>query len=161
MGGIIERHKELAKRRHRKKKLKVLKRRLAKGTPSEKAHVVAKIRRLTPGRKSSLPAWARKAEVTTTFVYCHLVRVFQERGQAAGRVGGASVAAAAPLKLRGDMLVVSLSSFRQLIASGTLGEFARDFLSPSPNEIPVDNRGKARRASAASRVRAVSSKLAA
>jgi hypothetical protein len=49
MGGIIERHKELAKRRHRKKKLKVLKRRLAKGTPSEKAHIVAKIRRLTPG----------------------------------------------------------------------------------------------------------------
>lgn len=49
MGGIIERHKELAKRRHRKKKLKVLKRRLTKSTPSEKAHIVSKIRRLTPG----------------------------------------------------------------------------------------------------------------
>jgi hypothetical protein len=49
MGGIIERHKELAKRRHRKKKLKVLKRRLTKATPSEKAHIATKIRRLTPG----------------------------------------------------------------------------------------------------------------
>jgi hypothetical protein len=49
MGGIIERHKELRKRRHRKKKLKVFKRRLAKATPSEKAHIAAKIRRLTPG----------------------------------------------------------------------------------------------------------------
>jgi hypothetical protein len=49
MGGIIERHKELAKRRHRKKKLKVLKRRATKATPSEKAHIATKIRRLTPG----------------------------------------------------------------------------------------------------------------
>ena len=49
MGGIIERHKELAKRRHRKKKMKVLKRRAAKATPSEKAHIAMKIRRLTPG----------------------------------------------------------------------------------------------------------------
>lgn len=49
MGGIIERHKEIAKRRHRKKKLKVLKRRLTKATPSEKAHIVTKIRKLTPG----------------------------------------------------------------------------------------------------------------
>jgi hypothetical protein len=49
MGGIIERHKELAKRRHRKKKLKVLKRRAAKATPSEKSHIATKIRRLTPG----------------------------------------------------------------------------------------------------------------
>ena len=49
MGGIIERHKEIAKRRHRKKKLKVWKRRLSKATISEKAHIVAKIRKLTPG----------------------------------------------------------------------------------------------------------------
>jgi hypothetical protein len=49
MGGIIERHKELNKRRHRKKKLKVLKRRAAKATASEKSHIAAKIRRLTPG----------------------------------------------------------------------------------------------------------------
>ena len=49
MGGIIERHKEIRKRRHRKKKLKVYKRRLAKATISEKAHIAAKIRKLTPG----------------------------------------------------------------------------------------------------------------
>ena len=49
MGGIIERQKELRQRRHRKKKLKVFKRRLAKATASEKAHIAAKIRRLTPG----------------------------------------------------------------------------------------------------------------
>ena len=49
MGGIIERQKELRQRRHRKKKLKVFKRRLAKATPSEKAHIATKIRHLTPG----------------------------------------------------------------------------------------------------------------
>jgi len=49
MGGIIERHKELKRRRHRKKKLKVFKRRLAKATISEKAHLAAKLRRMTPG----------------------------------------------------------------------------------------------------------------
>jgi hypothetical protein len=49
MGGIIQRHRELRQRRHRKKKLKVLKRRAVKATPSEKAHIAAKIRRLSPG----------------------------------------------------------------------------------------------------------------
>ena len=49
MGGIIERQKALRQRRHRKKKLKVFKRRVAKATQSEKAHIAAKIRRLTPG----------------------------------------------------------------------------------------------------------------
>jgi hypothetical protein len=49
MGGTIERHKELRRRRQRKKKLKVFKRRLSKATTSEKAHIVAKIRSLTPG----------------------------------------------------------------------------------------------------------------
>ncbi len=49
MGGIIERQKELRQRRHRKKKLSILKRRLTKATPSEKAHIASKIRRLTPG----------------------------------------------------------------------------------------------------------------
>jgi hypothetical protein len=49
MGGIIERQKELKRRRHRKKKLKVVKRRLAKATISEKAHLAAKLRRMTPG----------------------------------------------------------------------------------------------------------------
>ncbi len=49
MGGLIQRHRELRQRRHRKKKLKVLKRRLSKATASEKAHLATKIRRLTPG----------------------------------------------------------------------------------------------------------------
>ena len=49
MGGMIHRHRELRQRRHRKKKLKVFKRRLAKATASEKAHIANKIRRLTPG----------------------------------------------------------------------------------------------------------------
>jgi hypothetical protein len=49
MGGTIQRHRELKQRRHRKKKLKVFKRRLAKATASEKAHIATKIRRLTPG----------------------------------------------------------------------------------------------------------------
>jgi hypothetical protein len=49
MGGIIHRHKEIKQRRHRKKKLANLKRRLVKATASEKAHIAAKIRKLTPG----------------------------------------------------------------------------------------------------------------
>jgi hypothetical protein len=49
MGGIIQRHREIQQRRHRKKKMASWKRRLAKATPSEKVHIVAKIRKLTPG----------------------------------------------------------------------------------------------------------------
>jgi len=49
MGGIIQRHRELRARRHRKKKLTTFKRRLAKANPSEKAIIAGKIRRLTPG----------------------------------------------------------------------------------------------------------------
>jgi len=49
MGGMIHRHRELRQRRHRRKKLKIFKRRLAKATASEKVHLAMKIRRLTPG----------------------------------------------------------------------------------------------------------------
>jgi hypothetical protein len=49
MGGIIQRHRELRARRHRKKKLKILKRRATKANASEKAIIAGKIRRLTPG----------------------------------------------------------------------------------------------------------------
>ena len=49
MGGIIERHKELRRRRKRKQKMKVLKRKVAKATPSEKAVSAGKIRHMTPG----------------------------------------------------------------------------------------------------------------
>lgn len=49
MGGILQRQRELAKRRHRKKKMKVIKRKLTKANASEKAVLATKIRRLTPG----------------------------------------------------------------------------------------------------------------
>jgi hypothetical protein len=45
----IHRHRELKQRRHRKKKLKVLKRRATKASVSEKTIIAGKIRRLTPG----------------------------------------------------------------------------------------------------------------
>ena len=49
MGGILQRDRELKRRRHRKKKMKILKRRVTKANPSEKAIIAAKIRRLSPG----------------------------------------------------------------------------------------------------------------
>jgi hypothetical protein len=49
MGGIVQRQRELRRRRHRKKKLKVFKRRLVKATASEKAVIAGKIRKLSPG----------------------------------------------------------------------------------------------------------------
>jgi hypothetical protein len=49
MGGTIHRMKELRQRRHRKKKLTILKRKAVKASISEKAVMAAKIRRLTPG----------------------------------------------------------------------------------------------------------------
>jgi hypothetical protein len=49
MGGMIQRHRELRQRRHRKKKMKVLKRKLTKANASEKAAIATKIRSLTPG----------------------------------------------------------------------------------------------------------------
>lgn len=49
MGGTIHRMKEIRQRRHRKKKLAVLKRRAAKASISEKAILAAKLRRMTPG----------------------------------------------------------------------------------------------------------------
>lgn len=49
MGGILQRQRELAKRRHRKKKMKVIKRKLTKANASEKVVLASKIRRLTPG----------------------------------------------------------------------------------------------------------------
>jgi hypothetical protein len=49
MSGLLQRQRELRRRRHRKKKLKVFKRRLAKANASEKAVMASKIRRLSPG----------------------------------------------------------------------------------------------------------------
>ncbi|MBX9789291.1 MAG: hypothetical protein K2Y37_10280 [Pirellulales bacterium] len=49
MGGISERHKEIKRRRHRRKKFELFKRRIKKATTSEKQHIAEKLRRLTPG----------------------------------------------------------------------------------------------------------------
>lgn len=45
----IERHRELRRRRSRKKKLGVLKRKVRTASVSEKTAIAAKIRQLTPG----------------------------------------------------------------------------------------------------------------
>jgi len=49
MGGTIQRHRELRQRRHRKKKMAILKRKATKANASEKVVIAGKIRRLTPG----------------------------------------------------------------------------------------------------------------
>jgi hypothetical protein len=49
VGGIVERQKELRRRRKRKHKLKIIKRKLEKATPSEKSVLAGKIRHMTPG----------------------------------------------------------------------------------------------------------------
>jgi hypothetical protein len=57
VGGISERGKEIKRRRHRRKKLAQLARRLKKATVSEKGIIAAKIRRLTPGAEVIIDAW--------------------------------------------------------------------------------------------------------
>ncbi len=57
MGGISERHKEIKRRRHRRKKLGQLKGRLGKATASEKAVIAGKIRNLTSGAEGLIDAW--------------------------------------------------------------------------------------------------------
>lgn len=49
MAVINERHQEIARRRHRKKKVAKLKAKYAKATPSEQQEIVRKLRALTPG----------------------------------------------------------------------------------------------------------------
>ena len=57
MGGISERGKEIKRRRHRRKKLVQLAKRLKKATVSEKTVIAAKVRRLTPGAEVLIDAW--------------------------------------------------------------------------------------------------------
>jgi hypothetical protein len=54
----VERKKEIAQRRHRRKKLSQLKRRAAKATHSEKLHIANKLRGLTPGAETIIEALA-------------------------------------------------------------------------------------------------------
>ena len=49
MGGISDRKQEIKRRRHRKKKIVLIKRRIKKATASEKAMFAEKIRKMTPG----------------------------------------------------------------------------------------------------------------
>lgn len=49
MGGISERAKEIKRRRHRRKKLNVIARKLKKATTSERGVISEKIRHMTTG----------------------------------------------------------------------------------------------------------------
>ena len=57
MGGISERGKEIKRRRHRRKKIAHLGKRLKKATASEKSMITAKLRRLTPGAEVIIDRW--------------------------------------------------------------------------------------------------------
>jgi hypothetical protein len=57
VGGISERHTELGRRRHRKQKVAKLHKKYVKATASEKAVIVDKLRRLTPGADVILANW--------------------------------------------------------------------------------------------------------
>lgn len=52
MGTASERTRELRRRRKRTQKMKVITRKARKATPSEKAHLADKIRRMTPGAEA-------------------------------------------------------------------------------------------------------------
>ena len=49
MGGISDRHQEIRRRRHRKKKLAAFGRKLRTASASDKTIMAEKIRKLTPG----------------------------------------------------------------------------------------------------------------
>jgi hypothetical protein len=52
-----ERSKEIKRRRHRRKKLELLAKRLKKATVSEKVAIAEKIRNLTPGGEVIIKNW--------------------------------------------------------------------------------------------------------
>jgi len=56
--GCSERVKEIKRRRHRRKKMDHIKKRLAKASVSEKAHIANKLRSLTPGAELLIAAWS-------------------------------------------------------------------------------------------------------
>ena len=53
----IERHKEIRRRRHRRKKVDQFKRKLDKANTSEKNVIAGKIRKLTPGADELIERW--------------------------------------------------------------------------------------------------------
>ena len=52
-----ERKRELRRRRHRKKKVGILARKLQKATVSERAVIADKLRNLTPGGETMVASW--------------------------------------------------------------------------------------------------------
>ena len=60
MGGISERGKEIKRRRHRRKKLQLLSKKLKKATFSEKGVIAGKLRNLTPGAEKIIENWNLK-----------------------------------------------------------------------------------------------------
>jgi hypothetical protein len=52
-----DRQQEIKRRRHRAKKLQMLKKRLEKGTVSQKEEIIRKIRLLTPGADVVIANW--------------------------------------------------------------------------------------------------------
>lgn len=54
---ISERGKEIKRRRHRRKKLGLLAKKLEKATVSEKVVIAEKIRNLTPGAEVIIESW--------------------------------------------------------------------------------------------------------
>jgi hypothetical protein len=54
---IIERRKELKRRRHRRKKTALFARKLQKATVSERALIVEKLRNMTPGAETIIQRW--------------------------------------------------------------------------------------------------------
>lgn len=52
-----ERRREIKRRRHRRKKLTQLAKRLEKATVSERGMIAEKIRQLTPGGRQIIEAW--------------------------------------------------------------------------------------------------------
>ena len=52
-----ERHKEIKRRRHRRKKVALFARKLAKATVSERAIIADKLRSLTPGGQVIIDRW--------------------------------------------------------------------------------------------------------
>jgi hypothetical protein len=60
VGGISDRHQEIKRRRHRRKKLAQFAKRLKKATVSEKLMIATKLRNLTPGAEVIIESWGLK-----------------------------------------------------------------------------------------------------
>jgi hypothetical protein len=57
VGGISERGKEVKRRRHRRKKLQLLAKKLKKAKVSERPVITDKLRKLTPGADVIIANW--------------------------------------------------------------------------------------------------------